>query len=214
MIVFTFQPTYDTRYGFSNQTEAHNSNVSENYNRVEAFFTSKVFQNQLHPSQDNPNDNPNVYKAGIYNQNGNQDYHKSDGHKRQASNVHGHFTPSKSHNMNINEGSPVRGSKEGMYAGVPDLPPRVDRTAKPASLSKATSNRTAHERLFGTKAPTEASEPTNQNQTENFVNNKLGSLDRHQNSKSVSFIFRSVFVFVFRKFSRGFLGLFVQLRFV
>lgn len=43
----------------------------------------------------------------------------------------------------MNDGSPMRGgNKEGMYgSNAPDLPPRVDRTAKPASLSKATSNR-------------------------------------------------------------------------
>lgn len=86
-------------------------------------------QNQLHSSE-NQND-PLNYKG--YGQNG-QEYLKND-HKRQSSNLHGHFA-SKSH-----ENSPVRGSKEGMYAGAPDLPPRVDRTAKPASLSKATSNR-------------------------------------------------------------------------
>lgn len=46
------------------------------------------------------------------------------------------------------------------------------------------SYRTAHERLFGTKAPTENTEQNSDNP--NFVNNKIGSLDRHQNSKSVS----------------------------
>lgn len=45
--------------------------------------------------------------------------------------------------------------------------------------------RTAHERLFGTKAaPPENSEQNPDNP--NFVNNKISSLDRHQNSKSVS----------------------------
>lgn len=104
-------------------------------------YISSFTQNQLHASQENTNEtSANAYKSGIYGQNGTgQDYLKNESHKRQASSLHGHFTPSKSHNMN--ENSPVRGSKEGMYAGAPDLPPRVDRTAKPASLSKATSNR-------------------------------------------------------------------------
>lgn len=136
-----FQPNYDTRYGFSNQNESNSANVSpingnRNSNSKDQLFMS---QNQLHTPQENTNDSSNnLYKASVYNQNG-QEFHKGESHKRQSSNIHGHFTPSKSHNMN--ENSPLRGSKEGMYSGAPDLPPRVDRTAKPASLSKATSNR-------------------------------------------------------------------------
>lgn len=96
-------------------------------------------QNQLHipPDGANLNDSSgNMYKGNHYGQNisGGQEYHKGDSHKRQSSNIHGHYS-SKSHNLNDN--SPLRNSKEGLYGTAPDLPPRVDRTAKPASLSKA-----------------------------------------------------------------------------
>lgn len=44
--------------------------------------------------------------------------------------------------------------------------------------------RSAHERLFGTK-PNTANESTDQNANESGNFNKVGSLDRSQNSKSV-----------------------------
>jgi len=48
---------------------------------------------------------------------------------------------------------------------------------------KIANGRSAHERLFGTKAG--SSEATNGTDNNGFVDNKAGSLDRSQNSKSV-----------------------------
>lgn len=139
-----FQPTYDSRYGFSNQNpDPHSNNISPDgsgHNSKDALFLS---QNQLHLPPDGSanaiDSQGNIYKGGHYGQNmgASQEYHKSENHKRQSSNVHGHYS-SKSHNLNDN--SPMRNSKEGLYGTAPDLPPRVDRTAKPGSLSKAATN--------------------------------------------------------------------------
>lgn len=76
--------------------------------------------------------------------------------------------------------------KEGLYGQAPDLPPRIDRAVKPMGLlttsNKIPNGRSAHERLFGTKPPdgTESSSDVAQ------FGGKLGSLERSQNSKSVS----------------------------
>ncbi|XP_018564765.1 tight junction protein ZO-1 isoform X2 [Anoplophora glabripennis] len=107
-------------------------------------------------------------------------------HKRQASTLHGVYGHSKGHNM---EQSP---SKDAVYGQVPDLPPRVDRAIKPMGLlmtpSKIPNGRSAHERLFGTKAnPQVEGADTNPPDNNNFNNNnKAGSLERSQNSKSDS----------------------------
>lgn len=97
-------------------------------------------------------------------------------HKRQASSLHGHFK---------GLGIPDVGQKEGLYGQAPDLPPRIDRAVKPLGLlttAKISNGRSAHERLFGTKPPdgTESSSDVAQ------FSGKLGSLERSQNSKSVT----------------------------
>ncbi|KAJ8928951.1 hypothetical protein NQ314_018413, partial [Rhamnusium bicolor] len=104
-------------------------------------------------------------------------------HKRQASTLHNAYNHNKGHS--ISEQSPA---KEGVYGQVPDLPPRVDRAVKPMGLlttpNKIPNGRSAHERLFGTKAnPQVDSNDTNAGENGNF-NNKAGSLERSQNSKS------------------------------
>lgn len=105
-------------------------------------------------------------------------------HKRQSSSLHGHFN----HNKNL--GIPEVGQKEGLYGQAPDLPPRIDRAVKPMGLltttNKIPNGRSAHERLFGTKPPesTESSSDVPQ------FSGKLGSLERSQNSKSVSYLYK------------------------
>nr|CAI5852690.1 unnamed protein product [Callosobruchus analis] len=98
-------------------------------------------------------------------------------HKRQISTLHGGY-------KGMNEHSPM---KEGVYGQVPDLPPRVDRAAKPMGLlttpGKIPNGRSAHERLFGAKANPQLD--GNMNENGNF-NPKAGSLERSQNSKSDS----------------------------
>lgn len=151
------QPTYDTRYGFSNQQDVQTNTLS---------------------NQDLPSavDQQSVYatKSGLYSPQQNV------AHKRQASSLHGHFN----HNTK-GLGIPEVGQKEGLYNQAPDLPPRIDRAVKPMGLlttAKIPNGRSAHERLFGTKPPesTESSSDVPQ------FSGKLGSLERSQNSKSVS----------------------------
>lgn len=57
-------------------------------------------------------------------------------HKRQVSTLHGGYNHSKGHSLV--EQSPA---KEGVYGQVPDLPPRVDRAAKPMGLLTTTPNK-------------------------------------------------------------------------
>lgn len=106
-------------------------------------------------------------------------------HKRQSSSLHGNYNK---HDLNV--------TKEGVYGQVPDLPPRVDRAIKPMGLlttpNKMANGRSAHERLFGTKA----NHINNNNNNDNGVNDtsnengnfihKASSLERSQNSKSDS----------------------------
>lgn len=74
---------------------------------------------------------------------GRVDYSKNASHKRQTSTLHGHFNHSKGHN--INEQNPQRdGSREGLYSAAPDLPPRVDRAAKPMGLLPNTPTKTSN----------------------------------------------------------------------
>lgn len=59
------------------------------------------------------------------------DYNKNHSqHKRQSSTLHGHLNHSKGHSMS----EPPPALKDGMYNSAPDLPPRVDRAAKPLGL--------------------------------------------------------------------------------
>lgn len=67
------------------------------------------------------------------------EYMKNPSHKRHTSMLHGHFNhANKGHNMS--EQSPHREmGREGLYSvGAPDLPPRVDRAAKPMGLLTTT----------------------------------------------------------------------------
>lgn len=160
-------------------------------------------------NQDIPGAVDQYGKSGLYN--AQMDTRNDFGnmqHKRQASTLHhGSYNHPKSHS--INEQSPRRSPKEGVYGQVPDLPPRIDRAIKPISLLTTPSkipnglvyfylrqnkfdffSRSAHERLFGTKQPGQPMDSAEQNNNENNnFSNKLGSLERSQNSKSVSNFF-------------------------
>lgn len=54
--------------------------------------------------------------------------------------------------------------------------------------------RSAHERLFGTKAGLHNEQESNNLDNQNFNSNKLGSLERSQNSKSVNNVFKLLMV--------------------
>ncbi|XP_060522742.1 tight junction protein ZO-1 isoform X2 [Cylas formicarius] len=207
-----YQPNYDPRYGFGNQNQQQPI-LDGQTPLVESTLTkdpSYTLSNTDIPSSLGPPPEYNkegLYSASIYqkssdfgkpnNNFGNQerrdDYGSPDRreyndramqHKRQASTLLGPYNQSKLH-----EQSP---SKEGIYGGAPDLPPRVDRAAKPMGLvttpGKIPNGRSAHERLFGTKpSQVDSAEVANGNENGGFgINNKAGSLDRSQNSKSDS----------------------------
>lgn len=158
------QPTYDTRYGFSNQQDIQTNNTLSNQDLPSAIEQQNVYS-----------------KSGLYSSQQQQQQQQNVAHKRQASSLHGHFNHTKG------LGIPEIGQKEGLYGQAPDLPPRIDRAVKPMGLlttaNKIPNGRSAHERLFGTKPPdsTESSSDV----VPQF-SGKLGSLDRSQNSKSVS----------------------------
>ncbi|CAG9812618.1 unnamed protein product, partial [Phaedon cochleariae] len=106
-------------------------------------------------------------------------------HKRQASTLHGNY-----HHAKAQPGPDQAAPKEGVYGQVPDLPPRVDRAAKPAGIlatpNKVPNGRSAHERLFGTKGPSQGESHEAGGQDGGNFSSKPGSLDRSQNSKSDS----------------------------
>ncbi|XP_071051834.1 tight junction protein ZO-1 isoform X3 [Onthophagus taurus] len=164
-----YQPTYDTRYGFNNQNSSEPqspSSTAKDINYIQQSDSQEMLSGDL-----------TGYK-GHY---PGQDYNKNDGaaHKRQSSTLHGHFNHSKTLSMSEQPISPT--GREGIYGTAPDLPPRVDRAVKPLGLISTptkSNGPSAHERLFGTKPP-------DQNPDHNFAN-KLGSLERSQNSKSDS----------------------------
>lgn len=116
------QPTYDTRYGFSNQ-QPQDSQPSTLSNHD----LPSVMEQQ------------NLYgKSGLYSPQpgGSGDfqhnYDKNISHKRQTSSLHGHFNHTKG------LGIPEVTQKEGLYGQAPDLPPRVDRAVKPMGLLTTT----------------------------------------------------------------------------
>ncbi|CAH1186640.1 unnamed protein product [Phyllotreta striolata] len=211
-----YQPSYDTRYGFANQDPqqapsdnqltptdsplikeapyalsnqdipgAGDSHVlygkTQNYNDKVPAYPADAYQKPDYPKITDARHD--IYNSPDRKNEFNGD--KSVQHKRQISSLHGGYNHSKGHSLV--EQSP---SKEGVYGQVPELPPRVDRAIKPMGLltttNKVTNGRSAHERLFGTKAaPHGENADQNMNENGNF-NNKAGSLDRSQNSKSDS----------------------------
>ncbi|XP_030745371.1 tight junction protein ZO-1 isoform X2 [Sitophilus oryzae] len=152
-----YQPTYDTRYGFSGGNQNSNQGIIDNKDPTYGLTSGD-------PQADYGKGD--IYSANIYQKGDYAD------HKRQASSLHGPYNHTKSHDQSM---SPA---KEGLYGTAPDLPPRVDRAAKPMGIvttpGKIPNGRSAHERLFGTKPGL----------TEGNENG--GSLDRSQNSKSDS----------------------------
>ncbi|KAK5641793.1 hypothetical protein RI129_010340 [Pyrocoelia pectoralis] len=182
-----YQPTYDTRYGFGNQSTS------------ESQIPPGTPPNTSNPSQNLTSDVPgsldpqNPYKqSGLYSHSNDypkeprNDYIKSESHKRQSSTLHGMFSHSKG--SSLSEQNPRSPKDERMYATAPDLPPRVDRAVKPIGLivtPTKTNGRSAHERLFGTKPLQQGDNGEQNNNAENF-NSKLGSLERSVNSKSDS----------------------------
>ncbi|XP_064213330.1 tight junction protein ZO-1 isoform X3 [Tribolium castaneum] len=170
-----YQPNYDSRYGFNNNQSNDQVNLTKEPNYLS--------------NQDIPGSLDQYGKSGLYNTQ--MDTRTDFGnvqHKRQVSSLHHGYNHPKSHS--INEQSPRRSPKEGVYGQVPDLPPRIDRAIKPISLlttpSKIPNGRSAHERLFGTKPGQALDNPEQNNNDNNNFSNKLGSLERSQNSKSDS----------------------------
>ncbi|XP_063904633.1 tight junction protein ZO-1 isoform X4 [Zophobas morio] len=172
-----YQPSYDSRYGFNNQTNDSQLNLTK-----EPTYTLS--------NQDIPSAIDQYGKSGLYNtQMDTRNDFTNNQHKRQASTVHhGSYNHPKGHS--ISEQSPRRSPKEGVYGQVPDLPPRIDRAIKPIGLittpNKIPNGRSAHERLFGTKPGQPLDNVEQNNNDNNNFSNKLGSLERSQNSKSDS----------------------------
>ncbi|XP_031353908.1 tight junction protein ZO-1-like isoform X5 [Photinus pyralis] len=181
-----YQPTYDTRYGFGNQSNSESQlppSTPPNPTNQGPNLTPEVPGN-LDPQ--NPYKQSGLYShSNDYSKEPRNDYIK-EGHKRQSSTLHGMFNHSKGNSLN--EQNPRSPKDERMYATAPDLPPRVDRAVKPIGLlvtPTKTNGRSAHERLFGTK-PLQQSDSNEQNNNAESFNNKLGSLERSVNSKSDS----------------------------
>ncbi|CAH0563619.1 unnamed protein product [Brassicogethes aeneus] len=201
-----YQPNYDSRYGFNgnnpnqnpgeNQTSPPDTPLTKDptYTLSNPDLSTSVDQNmqynksslyaENYGKMDTRNDfgppNGREYNSPERRNefNGNQQ------HKRQGSSVLGPYSHSKAHS--IGDQPPA---KENLYGTAPDLPPRVDRGAKPMGLltttNKIPNGRSAHERLFGTKANTEGTDQNANNENGGF-SNKVSSLDRSQNSKSDS----------------------------
>ncbi|XP_044758711.1 tight junction protein ZO-1 isoform X3 [Coccinella septempunctata] len=206
-----YQPSYDTRYGFSNQN--HSAEPDTPTSKDPSYSIS---------TQDIPSalDQSAYNKSGVYSAQPNQEYEKGEYPKQEArteysqeriSELRDEFDENgKIVDFNMRhrrqqsammspqyqgkesgDHTPTRTpSKEGLYGHIPDLPPRVDRGAKPpggavASPSKIPNGRSAHERLFGAKSNT-AKEAGEQNAADPNFTSKLGSLERSHNSKSDS----------------------------
>ncbi|XP_065163753.1 tight junction protein ZO-1 isoform X5 [Atheta coriaria] len=180
-----YQPTYDSRYGFngqSNQDPPTPTSPTKEQSFLSPNSSDHVNNNSSEPSYTKP---PGIM---AYNHSSSQsfdakqhhhgmdynDISKNVAHKRQSSNLH-----YKGHSMS----EATLKDAQNIYGGAPDLPPRVDRAVKPPPNVQTTpskqNGRSAHERLFGTKAPADG-EPID------AFGQKLGSLDRSQNSKSDS----------------------------
>ncbi|XP_050302350.1 uncharacterized protein LOC126740396 isoform X3 [Anthonomus grandis grandis] len=211
-----YQPTYDSRYGFSNSSQPNQQPPPQStdippdspltkdpsYNLSNPDIPSSINSTEFNKGSD-------IYTANIYRANEyksgefgggerRNDFDSPDRtsgergmqHKRQPSSLHGPYNHAKAHSLSNEQAMPNSPlAKEGLYGTAPDLPPRVDRAAKPmgilATPGKIPNGRSAHERLFGSKSV--ISETTNGTENGGFVeNNKAGSLERSQNSKSDS----------------------------
>ncbi|KAL1497924.1 hypothetical protein ABEB36_008804 [Hypothenemus hampei] len=211
-----YQPTYDTRYGFSNGNRSNQQQSSQDIPPDSPLTKDPTYTlsdpdipSSLNAPEYNKSDiySANVYKAteyksgefgspsrrGEYGCSGDRRNINGDAlmqHKRQPSSLHGPYNHSKAHSLSTDNqsipNSPL--AKDGIYGQAPDLPPRVDRAVKPIGIlttpSKIPNGRSAHERLFGTKLG--ATDGANGTENGGFVDNKAGSLDRSQNSKSDS----------------------------
>ncbi|KAK9883620.1 hypothetical protein WA026_001793 [Henosepilachna vigintioctopunctata] len=209
-----YQPSYDTRYGFSNQnidTDPQTPTSKDpNYGLSSQDIPSSIEQSAFNKSSLYSSPQTQDYEKGEYPKQDMRNEYSSERitelrdefnenekltdlnmrHRRQQSTMIG--SPMGQYQMKeMCEQTPTRTpSKEGLYGHIPDLPPRVDRGAKPLGIlnspSKIPNGRSAHERLFGTKANqgTESSEPSGN--TEGHFNTKLSSLERSHNSKSDS----------------------------
>ncbi|XP_019880421.1 tight junction protein ZO-1 isoform X2 [Aethina tumida] len=209
-----YQPNYDSRYGFNNAQQSQNLNENQTsppdtpltkdpsytlsnpdipssveqqipYNKSSLYGENyKAEFNKMDTRNDFGPLNGRDYNSPERRQEFNGDGGRNLQHKRQGSSLLGPYSHSKGHSLS--EQSPA---KEAVYGTAPDLPPRVDRAAKPMGLltttNKIPNGRSAHERLFGTK-PNTTNESTDQNANESGNFNKVGSLDRSQNSKSDS----------------------------
>ncbi|KAK4874165.1 hypothetical protein RN001_013525 [Aquatica leii] len=180
-----YQPTYDTRYGFGNQPPGDSQIVNLPPNTTNQ---DPNYQSQNLPSELQGNLDPqNPYKqTGLYSH-ANPDCVKPENHKRQSSTLHGMYNHSKANSLNDQNLKCAKDDR--LYVAAPDLPPRIDRAVKPMSLAVTptkSNGRSAHERLFGTKAPLQNEHEQNNNGENTNLNNKLGSLERSVNSKSDS----------------------------
>ncbi|XP_066261904.1 tight junction protein ZO-1 isoform X1 [Euwallacea similis] len=210
-----YQPAYDTRYGFSNGSQGGQQQSSSDIPPDSPLtkdpgytLSDPDIPSSLSTAEFNGKDiySANVFKSSEYKTGeyggpdrrgdyGSGDRREYNGdrvlqHKRQTSSLHNPYNHGKSHSLGAEHQSMPNspGAKEGIYGTAPDLPPRVDRAAKPMGIlttpSKVPNGRSAHERLFGSKPV--STENTNGAENGGFLDNKAGSLDRSQNSKSDS----------------------------
>ncbi|XP_018322344.1 tight junction protein ZO-1 [Agrilus planipennis] len=146
------------------------------------FRNEFVKEYQKDPRNDYVKDLRGEQRNDLQNNQNRNDFNHNEPHKRQSSSLHGNFNHSKGHS--VSDQSTRSPSGERMFSNVPDLPPRVDRAIKPVGLlttsNKTPSGRSAHERLFGTKAPGQV-DNSDQNPS-----SKGGSLERSVNSNSKS----------------------------
>ncbi|XP_044740430.1 tight junction protein ZO-1 isoform X5 [Chrysoperla carnea] len=162
--------TYDSKYGFAANSKNESENKQGNSIENKKIPLNENSQESLStPTDTNYKSTNPLIGNGLYGQTGGatsqQIPNEISHHERQKSSIHGSSnftTPTKSsfNRMQPADGSPSRSpriNENNMYAAAPDLPPRIDRGVKPSpsgGLTKGgTAGRSAHERLFGTKAP-------------------------------------------------------------
>ncbi|XP_044740428.1 tight junction protein ZO-1 isoform X3 [Chrysoperla carnea] len=165
-----YQATYDSKYGFAANSKNESENKQGNSIENKKIPLNENSQESLStPTDTNYKSTNPLIGNGLYGQTGGatsqQIPNEISHHERQKSSIHGSSnftTPTKSsfNRMQPADGSPSRSpriNENNMYAAAPDLPPRIDRGVKPSpsgGLTKGgTAGRSAHERLFGTKAP-------------------------------------------------------------
>ncbi|XP_045478453.1 tight junction protein ZO-1 isoform X4 [Harmonia axyridis] len=209
-----YQPSYDSRYGFNNQnhiaepdtptskdpsysisTQDIPSTIDQSaYNKSGLYSAqpNQEYEKGEYPKQDSRIEYTTERMAELrdeFDENGKI----ADFNMRNRRQQNAMMSPQMGAYQGKESGdqTPTRTpSKEGLYGHIPDLPPRVDRGAKPmggsalSSPSKIPNGRSAHERLFGAKSnPTKEGEQVS---TDPNFNTKLGSLERSNNSKSDS----------------------------